>query len=71
MCLKWRSWAFTKFRRNRSSGKTRYVIRDVAFVALSFDHKVVDGADAARFTSKLVSVLQNPGLMILDGVQFE
>ena len=51
--------------------ENQIVIRDVAFIALSFDHRVVDGADAARFTSKLVSVLQSPGLMILDGVQFE
>ena len=51
--------------------ENQIVIRDVAFVALSFDHRVVDGADAARFTSRLISVLQNPGLMILEGVKFE
>ncbi|HZW55725.1 MAG TPA: dihydrolipoamide acetyltransferase family protein [Nitrososphaerales archaeon] len=46
------------------------VIRDVAFLALSFDHRIVDGADAARFTSKIISVLESPGLMILDSVKF-
>jgi 2-oxoglutarate dehydrogenase complex dihydrolipoamide succinyltransferase (E2) component len=42
------------------------VIRDVTFVSLSFDHRVVDGADAARFTTKLISMLENPGLFIFE-----
>ena len=46
------------------------VIRDVSFVSLSFDHRVVDGADAARFTTKLISILENPGLLMMDGVSF-
>ncbi len=46
------------------------VIRDIASVALTFDHRVVDGADAARFTSKIVSILENPGLFSLDLVRF-
>ena len=46
------------------------VIRDVSFVSLSFDHRIVDGADAARFTTKLISILENPGLLMMDGVSF-
>jgi len=46
------------------------VIRDVSFVALSFDHRIVDGADAARFTSKMITILENPGLLMMDGVSF-
>ncbi|MDA4112418.1 MAG: 2-oxo acid dehydrogenase subunit E2, partial [Thaumarchaeota archaeon] len=42
------------------------VIRDVSFVSLSFDHRIVDGADAARFTSKLISILENPGLLVFE-----
>jgi 2-oxoglutarate dehydrogenase complex dihydrolipoamide succinyltransferase (E2) component len=45
------------------------VIRDMSYLSLSFDHRIVDGADAARFTSKLISILENPGLMIADGVR--
>ncbi len=45
------------------------VIRDVSFLSLSFDHRVVDGADAARFTSKLISILENPGLLMINGVR--
>jgi 2-oxoglutarate dehydrogenase complex dihydrolipoamide succinyltransferase (E2) component len=41
------------------------VIRDIANVALSFDHRIVDGADAARFTTKLISFLENPGLLLI------
>ena len=47
------------------------VIRDVANVALTFDHRLVDGADAARFTSKIIEILENPGLLLLDRIQFE
>jgi pyruvate dehydrogenase E2 component (dihydrolipoamide acetyltransferase) len=46
------------------------VIREVSFVSLSFDHRIVDGADAARFTTKLISILENPGLLMMDGVSF-
>jgi 2-oxoisovalerate dehydrogenase E2 component (dihydrolipoyl transacylase) len=46
------------------------VIRDISFVSLSFDHRIVDGADAARFTTKLISILENPGLLMMDGVTF-
>jgi 2-oxoglutarate dehydrogenase complex dihydrolipoamide succinyltransferase (E2) component len=42
------------------------VVRDVAFVALSFDHRIVDGADAARFTSKLKLYLENPSLIFVE-----
>lgn len=48
----------------------KIVIRDVSFVSLSFDHRVVDGADAARFTTNLISILENPGLLMMDGVSF-
>ena len=51
--------------------ENQIVIRDVAFIALSFDHRVNDGADAARFTARISSILQNPGMMILDGVRFD
>ncbi len=29
-------------------------------VSLSFDHRILDGADAARFTSDVISMLENP-----------
>ena len=36
-------------------------------LALSYDHRLIDGADAARFLRQLVEVLENPFLLALDG----
>ena len=36
-------------------------------LALSYDHRLIDGADAARFLRRLVDVLENPFLLALDG----
>ncbi len=38
-------------------------IRDVMFLSLSFDHRILDGAYAARFVNKLMSVLQDANLL--------
>jgi pyruvate dehydrogenase E2 component (dihydrolipoamide acetyltransferase) len=40
------------------------VIRPVLTLSLSCDHRVVDGADAARFLAELQTVLQSPELML-------
>jgi len=36
-------------------------------LALSYDHRLIDGADAARFLRRLVDVLENPFLLALEG----
>lgn len=36
-------------------------------ICLSYDHRVVDGADGARFTRHLVESLENPERMLLGG----
>ena len=36
-------------------------------LALSYDHRVIDGADGARFMRKIVDALENPELMLLGG----
>src|SRR5579884_3051714 len=41
------------------------VARDIGYISLGFDHRVVDGADAARFTSRIVEYLEHPSLMLL------
>jgi pyruvate dehydrogenase E2 component (dihydrolipoamide acetyltransferase) len=55
-----------------SRAKMAPVFRDGQFVprlmlplSLSYDHRVIDGADAARFTRKLADMLEKPMLMLL------
>lgn len=40
------------------------VIRDMMFLSLSVDHRVVDGADAARFMNRLVYFLSEPTRLV-------
>lgn len=40
-------------------------LRDVMTLSLSFDHRVVDGADGARFLKSVADVLENPGRALL------
>jgi 2-oxoglutarate dehydrogenase complex dihydrolipoamide succinyltransferase (E2) component len=46
--------------------KNEIAIRDIAYVALTFDHRIVDGADAARFTTRLKEYLENPSLIFVE-----
>lgn len=45
-------------------GKTE--IRKILFLALSFDHRVVDGAEAARFLNTVIARLEDPDLILLE-----
>jgi pyruvate dehydrogenase E2 component (dihydrolipoamide acetyltransferase) len=36
-------------------------------LSLSYDHRVIDGADAARFTRRVAELLESPWLMLLHG----
>ncbi|MEZ6184470.1 MAG: 2-oxo acid dehydrogenase subunit E2 [Planctomycetota bacterium] len=44
------------------------VIGHVMYLSLSLDHRVVDGADAARFMNDVVRLLEQPELFILEGL---
>ncbi|MGA2664416.1 MAG: dihydrolipoamide acetyltransferase family protein [Nitrososphaerales archaeon] len=35
-------------------------VRDMMYVSLSFDHRVMDGAYGARFTNKVIDIIQDP-----------
>ncbi|ARF67349.1 hypothetical protein B7C51_05140 [Paenibacillus larvae subsp. pulvifaciens] len=39
------------------------VIRLMMNMALSFDHRIIDGADAIRFTNRMRQLLENPDLL--------
>ena len=42
------------------------VIRTILPLTLAFDHRIADGADAARFVSELVRHLSDPNLLLLE-----
>ncbi len=44
-------------------------IRDMMNIALTFDHRVVDGAEAGRFANAIKQYLEHPGLLLLDNDQ--
>jgi len=35
-------------------------IRELAYLSLSYDHRIIDGADAAKFLEKLAKLIENP-----------
>ena len=42
------------------------VAREMLYLSLSFDHRLVDGAEAAMFTSHLIEILETPESLLLD-----
>ena len=45
-------------------GEDQVVIKSMCTLCLSYDHRIIDGAEAAKFLQKLKSYLQNPILLI-------
>ncbi len=41
-------------------------VRDMTYLSLSFDHRVVDGAYAARFATKIIQGVQNPKKLLAE-----
>jgi pyruvate dehydrogenase E2 component (dihydrolipoamide acetyltransferase) len=44
----------------------KVVVRKILPLSLSFDHRVVDGAEAARFLSTVIARLEDPDLILLE-----
>jgi pyruvate dehydrogenase E2 component (dihydrolipoamide acetyltransferase) len=42
------------------------VPRDMANLSLTFDHRALDGLDAARFVSTLIHYLEDPSLLLFS-----
>ena len=64
-------------RRSRSSASTRprsgrvmpdgsIVARDMMYLGLSFDHRVIDGAEAVKFLTAVIGYLQDPEQLLLE-----
>lgn len=45
-------------------GEDQVVIRSMCALCLSYDHRIIDGAEAAQFFQKVKNYLQNPILLI-------
>ena len=43
------------------------VIRPMMYVALSYDHRIVDGREAVQFLVRVKELLEDPGLMLVEG----
>jgi 2-oxoglutarate dehydrogenase E2 component (dihydrolipoamide succinyltransferase) len=43
------------------------VIRPMMYTALSYDHRIVDGREAVQFLVRVKELIEDPGLLILDG----
>jgi pyruvate dehydrogenase E2 component (dihydrolipoamide acetyltransferase) len=41
-------------------------IRDIMYLSISLDHRVVDGAVAARFMNRVVALLQDPKMLMME-----
>ncbi len=44
------------------------VIRKMAYLALSFDHRLIDGALATRFLTRVVELLSDPTLLMMEAM---
>jgi len=44
------------------------VIRKMAYLALSFDHRLVDGGTATRFMNRLIELLEDPDLLMMEAM---
>jgi len=44
------------------------VVRKMAYLALSFDHRLIDGGMATRFVNRLVELLSNPTLLMMEAM---
>ncbi len=42
------------------------VARQMLYLSLSFDHRIIDGAEAAMFTSALIKLLETPESLLLE-----
>ncbi|MFX1536107.1 MAG: dihydrolipoamide acetyltransferase family protein [Promethearchaeota archaeon] len=48
------------------TGKPEIAIRRMMYLSISVDHRVTDGADAARFMNRVIEYLENPSLLFLE-----
>jgi 2-oxoglutarate dehydrogenase E2 component (dihydrolipoamide succinyltransferase) len=43
------------------------VLRPMMYTALTYDHRIVDGAEAVRFLVKVKELIEDPGVLLIEG----
>jgi 2-oxoglutarate dehydrogenase E2 component (dihydrolipoamide succinyltransferase) len=47
--------------------KGQVVVRPMMYIALSYDHRIVDGSEAVRFLVKVKELVEDPETLLLEG----
>ena len=42
------------------------VIRPMMYVALTYDHRIIDGSEAVKFLVKIKALIEDPGALLID-----
>ena len=42
------------------------VIRPMMYIALTYDHRIVDGSEAVQFLVRIKELVEDPGALLLD-----
>ena len=42
------------------------VVRQMMYVALTYDHRIIDGSEAVRFLVRVKALVEDPGALLLD-----
>jgi 2-oxoglutarate dehydrogenase E2 component (dihydrolipoamide succinyltransferase) len=43
------------------------VVRPMMYIALTYDHRIVDGKDAVQFLVKVKELIEDPETLLLEG----
>jgi 2-oxoglutarate dehydrogenase E2 component (dihydrolipoamide succinyltransferase) len=43
------------------------VLRPMMYLALTYDHRIVDGAEAVRFLVRVKELVEDPGVLLIEG----
>lgn len=60
-CAKFDCWASAGYQADR-----RIMIRDMTYLSVSFDHRVLDRAMAAEFMNMIKQYLEDPKLLLFE-----
>ena len=42
------------------------MIRPMMYVALTYDHRLIDGSEAVRFLVKIKDLIEDPGALLIE-----